>query len=85
MSICHVTAGGMQRLLLSVIEQWDIIEYRYYHIKANKKGVYMDTMTNEQFETILEMIRMILDGCEDIESAKHKVDELIKKATGKKE
>lgn len=44
-----------------------------------------EIMTNEQFETILEMIRMILDGCEDIESAKQKVDELIKKATGKKE
>ena len=42
-------------------------------------------MTNEQFETILEMIRMILDGCDDIEKAKEKVDELIKKATGKKE
>lgn len=42
-------------------------------------------MTNEQFETILEMIRMILDGCEDIDTAKEKVDELIKKATGKKE
>jgi len=42
-------------------------------------------MTNEQFETILEMIRMILDGCEDVETAKKKIDELIKKATGKKE
>ena len=36
-----------------------------------------DAMTNEQFET------MILDGCEDIETAKKKVDELIKKATKK--
>lgn len=44
-----------------------------------------EVMTNEQFETILEMIRMILDGCDDIEKAKEKVDELIKKATGKKE
>ena len=44
-----------------------------------------EAMTNEQFETILEMIRMILDGCDDIEKAKEKVDELIKKATGKKE
>lgn len=43
-----------------------------------------DVMTNEQFETILEMIRMILDGCSDIETAKNKVDELIKKSTGKK-
>ncbi len=40
-------------------------------------------MTNEQFETILEMIRMILDGCEDIETARRKVDELIQKAAGK--
>lgn len=44
-----------------------------------------EIMTNEQFETILEMIRMILDGCEDINSAKEKVDALIKKATGKDE
>lgn len=44
-----------------------------------------EVMTNEQFETILEMIRMILDGCDDIEAAKRKVDELIKKATRKSE
>lgn len=44
-----------------------------------------ECMTNEQFETILEMIRMILDGCEDIETAKKKIDDLIKKATGEKE
>ena len=42
-----------------------------------------DVMTNEQLETILEMMRMILDGCEDIESARRKVDELIKKASKK--
>lgn len=42
-------------------------------------------MTNEQFETILEMIRMILDGCGDLETAKAKIDELIKKSTGKKD
>ncbi len=39
-----------------------------------------DVMTNEQFETILEMIRMILDGCSDIETAKKKIDDLIQKA-----
>lgn len=43
-----------------------------------------EIMTNEQFETILEMIRMILDGCEDIETAKKKIDDLIQKATGDK-
>ncbi len=39
-----------------------------------------DVMTNEQLETILEMIRMILDGCDDIETAKKKIDDLIQKA-----
>lgn len=42
-----------------------------------------DAMTNEQFETILEMMRMILDGCDDIETARRKLDELIKKASKK--
>ena len=42
-----------------------------------------DVMTNEQFETILEMMRMILDGCVDIVSARRKVDELIKRASKK--
>lgn len=40
-------------------------------------------MTNEQLETILEMIRMILDGCDDIDAAKRKIDELIHKSTKK--
>lgn len=44
----------------------------------------VEVMTNEQFETILEMIRMILDGCDDIETAKRKIDDLIQKATGQK-
>ena len=42
-----------------------------------------DVMTNEQFETILEMMRMILDGCEDIDSARRKVAELMKRASKK--
>lgn len=43
----------------------------------------VEVMTNEQFETILEMIRMILDGCDDIETAKRKIDDLIQKAQKK--
>ena len=39
-----------------------------------------DVMTSEQFETILEMIRMILDSCEDLDEAKRKVDMLLHKA-----
>lgn len=36
-------------------------------------------MTDYQFETILEMVNMVLDGCETIEEAKKKVEKLIKR------
>ena len=44
-----------------------------------------DVMTNEQFETILEMIRMILDGCKDLADAKGKIQKLIAHQDGRKE
>lgn len=34
-------------------------------------------MTDLQFMTILEMVNMILDGCESIEEAKKKVERLM--------
>ncbi len=36
-------------------------------------------MTDKQFDKIIKMIRMVLDGCKDLEEAKRKVDELIEK------
>lgn len=36
-----------------------------------------DNMTDKQFDTILKMVGMILDGCKDLEEAKEKVKELI--------
>ncbi len=36
-----------------------------------------ENMTDKQFKTILEMVGMILDGCEDLEEAKAKVQKLI--------
>lgn len=42
-------------------------------------------MTDKQLVTILEMIRMILDGCENLEEAKQKVQKLIENQSGKKE
>lgn len=36
-----------------------------------------ETMTDKQFKTILEMVDMILDGCEDIPQAKEKIKKLI--------
>ncbi len=36
----------------------------------------MEDMTDKQFDKILKMVLMILDGCKDIEEAKAKVKEL---------
>lgn len=35
-----------------------------------------DVMTDKQYDGILQMIGMILDGCKDIEEAKEKIREL---------
>lgn len=45
----------------------------------------MQVMTDLQFITILEMVDMILDGCESIEEAKEKVERLIEQRREKKE
>ena len=37
----------------------------------------MEEMTDKQFDKILKMVLMILDGCNDIEEAKEKVKELL--------
>ena len=36
----------------------------------------MDIMTDKQFDKIMRMVSMILDGCKDLEEAKAKVREL---------
>lgn len=43
----------------------------------------VETMTDKQFKTILEMVDMILDGCKDLEEAKRKVQKLIENQGGK--
>lgn len=45
----------------------------------------MEEMTDKQFKTILEMVSMILDGCEDVEEAKEKIKKLIDNQNGKTE
>lgn len=37
----------------------------------------MEVMTDKQFDKILKMVAMILDGCDDLEEAKEKVAELL--------
>lgn len=38
-----------------------------------------EPMIDKQFDKILKMVAMILDGCRDLEEAKTKVAELIEK------
>lgn len=43
----------------------------------------MEIMTDKQFDKILKMVAMILEGCESLDEAKEKVAELLE--DGKKE
>lgn len=36
----------------------------------------MEEMTDKQFDKILKMVLMILDGCKDLEEAKEKIKDL---------
>lgn len=36
----------------------------------------IEVMTDKQFDKIIKMISMILDGCKDLDEAKKKVNEL---------
>lgn len=36
-----------------------------------------DNMTDRQFDKIMQMIRMVLDGCSNLDEAKKKIDQLI--------
>jgi hypothetical protein len=45
----------------------------------------VDITTDKQFDKIIKMIRMVLDGCKDLDEAKEKVDELMEDQKSKKE
>ena len=36
-----------------------------------------EIMTDKQFDKIMKLVRMVLDGCENLEDAKQKMDQLI--------
>ena len=42
-----------------------------------------EIMTDKQFDKILKMVSMILDGCKDLDEAKEKVAELLEEQTKK--
>lgn len=43
-----------------------------------------EIMTDKQFDKILRMVSMILDGCKDLDEAKEKVAELLEEQTKEK-
>ena len=47
--------------------------------QAEKGEKMNELMTDKQFDKILKMVAMILDGCKDLEEAKAKVAELLEK------
>ena len=51
--------------------------------QAEKGEQMAENMTDKQFKTILEMVDMILDGCEDLEEAKEKIQKLIENQKNK--
>lgn len=36
-------------------------------------------MTDYQFRALLRLVRQVLDGCKDLDEAKQRIDELLKK------
>ena len=44
-----------------------------------------EIMTDKQFDKILMMVAMILDGCKDLDEAKKKVMELLGQKSGTSE
>lgn len=46
---------------------------------VGKEDIMDEVMTDKQFDKILQMVSMILDGCKDLDEAKSKVAELLEK------
>ena len=44
---------------------------------SGERSNMAEIMTDKQFDKILKMVSMILDGCKDLEEAKEKVAELL--------
>ena len=45
----------------------------------------MEEMTDKQFDKIMKMVSMILDGCKDLNEAKAKIKELAEENQKEKE
>lgn len=48
------------------------------HLIILEREVKMEVMTDRQYDGILQMIEMIVDGCKDLDEAKKKIAALRK-------
>ena len=49
------------------------------YLHSSERRNMEERLTDKQFEKILKMVAMILDGCKDLDEAKAKVAELLEK------
>ena len=61
-----------------MIDGISIIVYLISESEHNGGKDMVELMTDRQYDGILQMIEMIVDGCKDIEEAKRKIAELRK-------
>lgn len=58
---------------------------RQVNLMKNGGKDMVEVMTDKQFDKIIKMISMILDGCKDLDEAKKKVNELTDTTQKEKE
>lgn len=61
-----------RKYIIKIVKEATIL----WRIRQGKGENMADNMTDKQFEKILKMVEMILDGCKDLDEAKAKVKEL---------
>ena len=64
---------------MTLLRTYSIIDIVRRQVLTNiGKAVHMEEMTDKQFDKILKMVAMILDGCKDLDEAKERVNDLLK-------
>lgn len=80
--MCKNIFSKISKKVLTYTYVYDIIKIQSRETETSKaasarKETNMENMTDKQFEKILKMVSMILDGCKDLDEAKEKVAELL--------
>lgn len=60
-----------------------IIILKAVYLEGGNKMEVEEVMTDRQYDGILQMIEMIVDGCKDLEEVKRKIAELRKEKNDK--